>query len=165
MNFIIVYLVVFLGGILNPSFHPVHVSICTIELSDNENIVAIKLFKDDLSLVLKNNYQMDVPMEKADEKLNREVISKYINTSLQIIVNNSEKLELHYQKSEINEDAIWIYFQVEKIKNGTQLSIKNTLLLNLWEDQTNLLIINWKGQENGYRFNRSESEIDIDLTK
>jgi len=36
-------------------------------------------------------------------------------------------------------------------------------MLELWEDQTNLLIINWMGIENGYRFDFNDTEIEIDL--
>lgn len=134
-----------------------------MELNDVENIVALKLFKDDFALVLKNNYQADVPMEHADEKINSEIISKYINSCLQIELNKGEFLKLEYKNSEINEDAIWIYFKTGTTNNATKLRIKNTLMLDLWNDQTNLLIINWKGKENGYRFNSSDVEKEIEL--
>lgn len=148
---------------MNPPLHPIHVSVCNMELSDVENTISVKLFKEDFSLALKNNYQVDIPMEKADEKLNSQIISKYINSCLQIEMNKSKILKLEYKYSKINEDAIWIYFQTEKTNNATKLRIKNTLMLDLWDDQTNLLIINWKGREDGYRFNRREVEMEIDL--
>jgi hypothetical protein len=127
--------------------------------------VAVKLFKDDFTLALKNNFQADIPLEKADEKLNSGIISKYINSCLQIEVDKSEILNLEYKNSEINEDAVWIYFNFKKTNNTHLLSIKNTLMLDLWEDQTNLLIINWKGKENGYKFNRNNIEVEIEQDK
>jgi hypothetical protein len=136
-----------------------------MDLNENENIVAVKLFKEDFTLALKNNYQVVVPMEKADEKLNSDIISRYINSCLQIELNKSKILKLEYKSSEINEDAIWIYFRIGKIENSTILRIKNSLLVDLWDDQTNLLIINYKGKDNGYRFNRNELQIEIDLNR
>ncbi len=156
-------LAVFLTGIMNPAYHPLHVSICNIELNGKENIVSVKLFKDDFALALKNNFQVDIPMEKADESSNSLVISKYINTCFQIEVNNEKNLELKYNYSEINEDAVWFYFKCEKLPDAKKLTIRNRLMLDLWDDQTNLVIISWKGKENGYRFNKDEVEIEIDL--
>jgi hypothetical protein len=136
-----------------------------MDLNENENIVAIKIFKEDFALALKNNFQVVVPMENADEKLNSDIITRYVNSCLQIELNKSKILKLEYKSSEINEDAIWIYFRMGKIENSTNLRIKNSLLVDLWDDQTNLLIINWKGNENGYRFNRNDMQIEIDLNK
>jgi len=124
--------------------------------------VAVKLFKDDFALALKNNYEAEVPMDKANEKINSQLISKYINSCFQIEMNKSETLKLDYKYSELNEEAIWVYFNIENTLHATHLRIKNTLMLDLWNDQTNLLIISWNGKENGYRFNHSEVEIDID---
>jgi hypothetical protein len=165
VSFLLVNLFIIFSGILKPAMHPIHVSICNLELNDTENIVAIKLFKDDFALALKNNYQAEIQMDKADEKANSEIISKYVNSCLQIEMNKNKILRLDYKYSQINEDAVWIYFQTEKTNNSTILRIRNTLMLDLWDDQTNLLIINWKGKENGYRFNRKEVEIEIDLNK
>lgn len=148
---------------INPPAHPMHVSICNVDLNNIDNTVAVKLFKDDFSSVLKNNYQAEFQMEKADEKLNSQVISKYINSRLQLEVDNSIILKLDYKSSEINEDAVWIYFHIERINNPSSLRIKNTIMLDLWEDQTNLMIINCMGKENGYRFSKTEVEINIDL--
>ncbi len=143
--------------------HPIHVSICNIELNNTENTVSIKLFKDDFALALKNNYQVEVQMEKADDNNNSQIISKYVNSFLQIKFSNNKIMDLDYKYSELNEDAIWIHFRAEKIFQATNLRIKNTLMLDLWDDQTNLLIISFNGKEKGYRFNRKEVEIEIDL--
>jgi len=148
-----------------PAMHPIHVSVCNLELNNLENIVSVKLFKDDFALALKHSYQLDVDMEQADEEINRVAISNYINSCLQLVYNENEVLKLNYKSSETNEEAIWLYFQTENLKNVKKLKFKNTLMLDIWDDQTNLVIVNWKGKESGYRFNRKEIEIEIDLNK
>jgi hypothetical protein len=163
VTYLLINLFLLVSGMNNPVMHPVHVSICNLDLNNSENTVSVKLFKDDFALVLKNKYQTDFPMENADDKQNSQYISKYINSCLQIELSNNKILNLDYKYSQINEDAIWFYFLAEKINKVTKLSIKNTLMLDLWDDQTNLLIISWQGKENGYRFNRDEDHIEIDL--
>jgi hypothetical protein len=139
--------------------------VCNLELNNLENIVSVKLFKDDFALALNHNYQVNIEMEKAGEETNRLAISRYINSCLQIVLNENEVLKLEYKSSEINEEAIWIYFQTGALKDANKLRIKNTLMLDIWDDQTNLLILNLKGKESGYRFNHKEIEIEIDLNK
>jgi len=163
VNFLFLNLFLFFTGISNPVMHPIHVSICNVDFSDSGNTVAIKLFKDDFALALKNNFQVDVPMEKADEPANRQIISKYVNDCLKIEMNNNKSLDLVFKSSEINEDAIWLYFKTDNKTITGNLKIKNTLMLDLWDDQTNLMIIGFKGQEKGYRFNRKDVEMNIDL--
>lgn len=163
MNILIVKLFLILSGVFQPDMHPIHVSVCNVDINDTECTVSVKLFKDDFALALKNNYQTDVDMEKADENSNSQFISKYINNCLQIELNKTRLLKLVYTSSEINEDAIWVHFSTGKIENISHIRIRNILMLDLWDDQTNLLIMNLKGKENGYRFNRREVEIEIDV--
>ncbi len=163
MNIIIVKLFLILSGVFQPAMHPIHVSVCNVDINDTECTVSVKLFKDDFALALKNNYQTDVAMEKADENTNRQFISKYINNCLQIELNKTRLLKLEYKSSEINEDAIWVHFNAGTIENISHIRIRNILMLDLWDDQTNLLIMSVKGKENGYRFNRREVEIEIDV--
>jgi hypothetical protein len=146
-----------------PAMHPIHVSVCNLDLNDTENTISIKLFKDDFAQAITNTYQVSIPMEKADEKVNSDIISKYINECLQIEISKNKILSLEYKYSKINEDAIWLYFNAEKANLQGRMKIRNTLMLDLWDDQKNLLIINWKGKENGYQFNRNDVEMDIDL--
>lgn len=145
--------------------HPIHVSVCNLELNDTESTVSFKLFKDDFALVLKNLYNEDVKLENADENVNREIINKYINSCFQVDVNKNFRLTLDYKNSQINEDAIWLNYRIQNIKSISNIRIKNTLMLELWEDQTNLLIINYNNKENGYRFDEHETITEIDFSK
>ncbi|MCB8994865.1 MAG: hypothetical protein H6538_04580 [Bacteroidales bacterium] len=161
MNFLVLKLVLsfFLYAV-----HPVHVSVCNLELSEAEKSLSVKVFTNDFALCLKNTYQKEVEMEKADEVANASIISDYVNSCLIIEVNKSKKLRLIYQTSEINEDAIWFHFRVDGLEPAARsLKITNKLMFDLWDDQTNLLIINWKGKENGYRFNKYNPETSIEL--
>jgi len=165
VNFLIFILFVFFSSMAGPAYHPIHVSVCNVELNGTENIVSVKLFKDDFALALKNNYQISIPMDRANEKTHSEIISKYINSCFQIESGQGKTLKLVFKTTEINEEAIWVYFNAENFTNLAKLRVKNTLMLDLWDDQTNLVILNWKGKETGYRFNRREVEIEIDLNK
>jgi len=163
VNFLLINLLIWISGALIPAFHPVHVSVCNLEMKDNECSISIKLFKDDFTLAIKNTCNADIQMEKADEIANYQIISKYINTCLQLELNSDKILKLEFISSEINEDAIWVNFKTESYNSNLKLTIRNTLMLDLWDDQTNLMIIKHNGKETGYMFNKRNVEIEIDL--
>jgi hypothetical protein len=143
--------------------HPVHVSVCNIELTKNESIIAVKLFSDDFGTVLQNKYNQDFVLSKADEKPYRDYIINYVGSNLKITFNRNKSLMFEYDYSEVNEGAIWIYFKADRLNSTEKMKVVNTLMLDLYEDQTNLLIINHEGKQDGFRFNNQVRELEIDL--
>ena len=142
--------------------HPVHVSVCNLEIENKRLILAVKIFSDDFQLALQHNYGALIELEKLTAPENKAVIDKYINAALQIYLNKKEPLRLSYSNTEMNEEAIWLFYSIDtdKIK---KLVIQNKLLLDIYLDQTNLVIINYDGKQNGYRFNAKHFEKTIDL--
>jgi hypothetical protein len=143
--------------------HPIHVSICNIEFNKKESIIAVKLFSDDFGTVLKNNYHEEIVLSKADEEPYRNYIANYVNSNLNIIFKGNKILKFVYDYSEIDEINIWLYFKFDGYNSLKNIKIINTLMLDLYEDQTNLLIINHNGKQDGFRFNNKVRELDIDL--
>jgi hypothetical protein len=44
-----------------------------------------------------------------------------------------------------------------------KISITDGVMMDLYEDQTNLVIVNWSDQQNGYRLNNKNREISFIL--
>lgn len=128
--------------------HPIHVSFCNLEIKDSTMTIAIKLFKDDFQLALDHNYSKLVDMDNGNSKY----IQSYINKMFTLKLNKDENLELKYLKSELNEDAIWLYYSSD-IHNIKKIELNNYLLLDIYSNQTNLVIVNYKGNQSGYRLN------------
>lgn len=149
--------------ILRAPAHPVHVSVCNIELSENECSLSIKLFRDDFELALSNYYHSDPQTNGIRGVTDTERISNYINSSFRISQGNGKQMGIRFQKSEVIEEAIWLYYELENPGNIISLKIQNSLMLDLYDDQTNLVIIAINGKEKGYMFNRKKTEADIDL--
>lgn len=143
--------------------HPVHVSMCNLEFNTKESVIAVKLFSDDFETVLENNFHSDIVLPKSDEEPNRKYITEYINTNLQLFINNKGPLTLSYDYSEKDSLSIWLYFKTDILPSSGPLKIVNTLMLDLWEDQTNLLIVNHNGEQKGLEFNDHITELEIVL--
>jgi hypothetical protein len=143
--------------------HPVHVSVCNLEFEETEMILAVKVFRDDLCLAIEQEFRVSINLTGDLGEQDRMLISRYLNKNLVIKLNKSEGLELKPERMEVSEDALWIFhrFAIDgKIKN---LAIKNSLLVELFHDQTNLVIVNLSGKQNGYRFTYDNREENINI--
>lgn len=73
-----------------------------------------------------------------------ELIAAYLQKHLVLKV-NGKPVAFNYLGKEAQLDATWCYMEVEKVGNVRKLEIQNTLLLDDFEDQTNLVNLNIKG--------------------
>ncbi len=143
--------------------HPIHVSVSNLEFTGKEPVIAIKLFKDDLQLAIYHNYAVEVPLEKMEHALYRDILIKYLSERFIIKLNKNEKLKLEYKDIETNDEAIWLYFQSEELPPLKKITVMNKIFLDIYHDQTNLLIINFNGIQKGYRFDLRKTETEIEF--
>lgn len=148
----------------NAMAHPVHVSVCNIEIEGSSFVVAMKLFQDDFRLALEHNFGKQVDLSLADSAPARELIDSYIKAMFTVSLNKKDTVRLEYRRTEINENAVWFYYE-GKLPSAKELNIRNALLLDIYDDQTNLVIINCNGKQNGYRFNIRNYAQVIELKK
>jgi hypothetical protein len=153
----------FYSGSIEILAHPVHVSVCNIELNTKESIITIKLYADDFQTLLQNKYNKEFVPSRADEKPFSDYIANYIISNLKITLNRNRSLLFNYDYSEFNEEAIWLYFKINKMYPFEKVKVENTLMLDLYDDQTNLVIVSYNGKQEGFRFNYKVRELDIDL--
>ena len=142
------------------SSHPIHVSVASFDFTDDSLTVSVKLFSDDFLLALEHNYGRQIQLSEISD--NQEWVDQYISSSLGVILNNSDSLKFSNSRIEFDEEAVWILYKAPlgRVRN---LKIFNTLLLDLFFDQTNLVIINYRNKQNGYRFNYKTIERNIKL--
>ncbi|MCK4919487.1 MAG: hypothetical protein KAS71_00485 [Bacteroidales bacterium] len=122
----------------------------------------MKLFKDDFQLAIEHNFGKYIVLENADNIPENKMIEDYIHNMFSLIANTRDTLKLKYKNNELNEEAIWLNYKcyVSGLKN---IHIYNSIFLDIYHDQTNLVIINFNGKQNGYRFNSKNTAEQIDL--
>jgi len=125
----------------------------------------VKFFQDDLIMALVHEkylkYSDSIQIESKEVK---NQIERYVNDNLVLTMDKSKIPSLSMLNSELNDDAIWISFKASfSGKAGKKIDMTNTLLVNFFHDQTNLVILNYKGEQNGYRFNYYKRELELSL--
>jgi hypothetical protein len=136
--------------------HPVHVSYSNLEINpeSGEFTLTLKFFTDDLRLLFIHLYEYDMVLEP-DKELSPgqvEMISRYLSDAFIIKNTDNQYFTYSYQQKEQNDESLWLHFKgTLASRNPSEITISNSLLLDLYLDQTNLLIIKWGEFEKGYR--------------
>ena len=80
-------------------------------------------------------------------------VKKYVNANFDVYVNGGAK-NLTFTGSQVNGESVWVYFETGGVEDVSSLKIKNTILLNVFPKQTNLVNIAYKGQQKTMSFQR-----------
>jgi hypothetical protein len=144
--------------------HPVHVSLLNVDLDPETGKIEIvfKLFSDDFEHIILQKYNVDLDItSKVDpgEKVN--AIHKYIYESFELRINGTKIDEWEYVGNQINEEAIWLYYKNLWPGKIEKVSITDEAMMDLYEDQTNLVIVTWRDKQNGYHLDNKNRDISF----
>jgi len=94
--------------------------------------------------------------------LHREKIDAYFKDNFKILIKDKE---LKYVNESIkrNDEAVWFYYKIETKKELRRFVIRNSLMLDLYPDQKNLLIMKKGKIERGYSFTIKKKEFTINV--
>ena len=147
-------------------YHPVHVSILNADFTTGKSSIdlSFKIFTNDIELAIAHNYNVALNLGKPNERQDAtNYINKYFADVFSIKINNNYKPNLVFTKKIINEDAVWFYFTVPLKDAAKELYINNMVLMDIYEDQVNLMIMAINGKESGYRFNINRQDAKIKI--
>ncbi|MEM1325053.1 MAG: DUF6702 family protein [Bacteroidota bacterium] len=126
--------------------HNFHLSKSMVEYNAEEKTLEITLhiFLDDLEATLfeggiKEN--LNLCTEKEHPKGN-EIVAAYLKSRFRVMV-NGELRTCKFIGKEISEDfsAAWCYLEVEGVSSIENIGVQNTVLMELFEDQRNIVQI------------------------
>ncbi len=142
--------------------HPFHISLTEIKWNNETSHLEIsqKIFWDDLEIALSDYH--DEPIDFLNPA-NKEKLSKQIESYLQeqnMIWIEDKTVMVNFIGYEVEEDAAWFYLESEKVNKPMSIKVKNSLMLENFSDQKNVVqfyfdsqapksIILGKGKESG----------------
>lgn len=130
--------------------HPVKISTCVITQENNRLLVKMYFFADDFGAHLKDIYGADFKLDQPSN-LTLASIEDYIQKNYSLTINN-QTIKLNKQCHTLKDNVFQILFSAKHEKDylegQTTLNLKNTLLLEAFNDQTNIVRIDFKGDAN-----------------
>ncbi|MEO1053937.1 MAG: DUF6702 family protein [Bacteroidota bacterium] len=131
------------------SMHPMHISVCEIVHDEDSKALQItqRIFLDDLedALKLRGNLTGFDIMNPDDPKLIDKMLKDYYAESFEIML-GKKPAEIKYLGSEIDKDVMWCYLEVQKVKKVENIQVSNTILMDLFDDQTNIIHVSYDGK-------------------
>jgi hypothetical protein len=147
--------------------HPVHVSVTNLEVDRNKREIAItqKLYTEDYSLLFYHLYEKNVRFIAGKDLTEGElsVIEGYMNTAFYLEV-GEKRLPMTYAGKEQDEESIWMHYSCKLPEDISSVTLTNNVLLALFEDQTNLVIVSAGQAQKGYTFTVDKWKYDLDLS-
>jgi len=128
--------------------HETYLSVTEIEYNKEKKSVQIisRVFIDDFEDVLSKRYQKEISLSyKDDLKVNQDLMEKYIEKKLKIIV-EGKSINLKLLGSKFDADQIVLFIESENIESFKKVNVENLILTDLFDTQKNITHIK-KGEE------------------
>jgi len=135
--------------------HETKLSLCTIELEESNALITFRLFTDDLAEVV------DAPLLRntADKQYDQKII-EYLQAHFSIHINQEKQVLFFFSRS-ANEEVFEISFLVSNLVQIELLEIHNSIFLETFEKQKNLVKLQKLEKENRFFFDHQKQILKI----
>ena len=141
------------------SMHKYYVSITEADYNTTNQTfeLSIKFIGHDLEKVLAEGgvpkLYLGTPKEEADAD---DYLMKYIEKRLHIVV-DEQSLNFNFVGKEVNnDDFIYCYIESEKVENPKKITIKNTLLTEVFKGQKNAVYLTIGEHKHTFNFDKDK---------
>lgn len=128
-----------LFSLLPPLAHNFHVSYAKIAVEQNVAVMTVRFFMDDLELALQRHFKLPA-FKLSATPFSDSLYLSYFNQRFEM-QGNGRVLYPTILSSGIDKDMWWYQLQFSSNAPMKTLSIKNTLLFDVFDDQKNILQI------------------------
>ncbi|KAA9340791.1 DUF6702 family protein [Adhaeribacter soli] len=146
-----------LGIGLRAEAHPYHVSIAEVSYNPKSQAleIAIKVFTDDLEKTLSDAAKKPVTLQQSPDVKSQ--LAAYLKKTFQVEINAKQVLPQKFLGFETEDDAQWLYLEIPvKPEQLKQLTLRNKVLFETFEDQMNLMNVTMNGQKKTLLFKHND---------
>ncbi len=140
--------------------HPIHLSVSEINYSDKDKALQItsRIFLDDLELSIRNQRkQPDLDLLEPGPGLTTEqLISDYVIKRFSVKLDGKVQ-KLNFLGFEREDPAVICYIEIENVKKFKTIEVKNEVIMETHDDQSNLIHVTYKGPVKSLRLMRDKS--------
>ena len=134
-------------------FHAFHTSITEMRYNPKQKSfeISLRVFTDDLEKTLSaNNQNKKIVIENNDK--NDPFIEQYVRKHFVVTTPKNQKLNYQFVGKEKEGDATWIYLEMPVNESIKGSKIQNSVLMDSFEDQTNIVNIFVNNEKKSYLF-------------
>jgi hypothetical protein len=142
--------------------HPMHVSVTEIEMDEKEKRLEImmRVFVDDLETTLRHNLkQPELDVFKPKGQSLDEIMQTYLKSRFQISLDGKPQV-VKYLGHELDHEAFIFYIEVDKVKKWKSIQVQNSIITEIYDDQSNLVHVTLTETVRSLRLTRAKP-VDI----
>ena len=135
------------------SLHPLHVSVTEIEMDEKDKALEItmRVFVDDLELTFrKNRHQPELDVLNPKTTTTDQLVQDYLKKHFAITLDNKPQV-VQYLGHEVEDDTFIFYIEVAHVKKWKMIQVKNDMIMETHEDQSNLVHVTVQGNVRSMR--------------
>ncbi len=121
--------------------HKYYVSVTEVEYVKEQQSVQIitRIFIDDFEKMLRERYNENITLNIGKEETQIDTyIQKYLNSKLQISINDTKK-QFEFIGKEYDDDILFCYLEITDVLEVNTFEIVNQVLFDVFDDQQNLI--------------------------
>ncbi len=140
-------------------FHPIHISVTEIEYNEKAKALQIitRIFMDDLESAVRNRIQQpELDILHPPKGLTTEaLLSDYLKDHFKIKLDGKDQ-KMYFLGYEEEDFAFVCYIEIENVKDFKVAEVTNTVITDLYDDQSNLVHLTYKGPIRSTRLMRDK---------
>jgi len=128
--------------------HKYYVSVTSVEYVKEKEAIQItsRIFIDDFERLLRERYDAKITLDVENELSTIDMyVERYLKEKIQIEI-NGELMPFHYLGKEYEDEIIFVYLEIEGIKEVKRFEITNKVLMDLFAEQENIIRTNINGK-------------------
>ncbi len=122
-------------------WHPFHVTVSELIYKENNKTIQVmhRIFVDDFERTINTVYEVNLDILAMENMRGIDsLVEDYLSKRFAVTI-DGKKRELSYLGSELEEDVIWCYQEIYKVRKPKDFKITNTILFEEFDDQSNLV--------------------------
>jgi hypothetical protein len=122
------------------TLHKYYVSVTQIDYIKEKKEVQItsRIFIDDFEKLLRERYDETITLGKEENASTNLYIEKYLKSKLIITINDTPQT-LKFIGKEYEDDIMYCYFEIEKVRKINAFEVSNETLFDRFEEQKNIV--------------------------
>ena len=126
--------------------HKFHASFARVNYNNQEQSleITLRLFADDLENILSRRAGRHIRIGKTTDAA--PLTLAYLQDSFELRGRDGRAKKLKWIGMEPEVDTIWIYIEVKAREDIAELSVRNRILFDLFDDQLNVLHVRYNGK-------------------
>lgn len=143
-------------------YHDYHVSLTQIQQNTAEKTmeISMRVFTDDLEIALsKSNGNRKFIVNNKDS--NDEFLKRYLLRHFEFKDAKKKIVNFKYLGKEQEADATWIYLEIAGVSTWSGMSLKNDVLMEVFDDQVNMVNFKSESGKKTYLYKKGSNLQDL----